>query len=114
MSARADRGHIIIRGGWVLVTAAFALGFIYLQCHNRVVETSCRLKARENARSELREELGLKQVRLEKLKSPAAIKSRIAERGLNMAPPREDQIVRVSRDGAGSPPPGTVIVSAAP
>ena len=114
MIGAGDRGHIILRGGWSLVAAAFALGFLYLHFHNQVVETSCRLKAMEANRSELREESGLKQVRLEKLKSPATIKSRIAERSLAMALPREDQIVRVRRDGAGSPPPGTVIVSAAP
>lgn len=114
MIGALERGHIVIRGGWSLVAAAFALGFVYLHCHNQVVEASCRLKAMEAARSDLREEAGLKQVRQEKLKSPAAIKSRLAERGLNMALPREDQIVRIRRDGAGSPPPGTVIVSAAP
>ena len=56
MIGAINRGHIVIRGGWSLVAAAFALGFVYLHCHNQVVEASCRLKAMEAARSDLREE----------------------------------------------------------
>jgi len=108
-----DRGHLVIRGGWMLVAAGFVLGFLYLRYHNRVVEASCRLKAEEISRAELREEAGMMQVNLEKMRSPAAIKARLAERGLAMALPREDQIVRVKRGSAGVAAAAPVILSAA-
>jgi hypothetical protein len=108
-----DHGHIVIRGGWVLVAAGFVLGFLYLRYHNQVVEASCRLKEQEAYRTELREQAELTQVHLEQLKSPGAIKSRLGERGLAMALPREDQIVRVKKDSAGVPPAAAVIASAA-
>lgn len=85
---------------WLLLAAGIFLGMGYLWFQSRVVEAGWRIRELEQRESRLLSRRTALRVERSRLESSAAIKARMEEFGIELAPPRSDQVVRVARPAA--------------
>lgn len=96
-------GFSLLKGCWMLLTLATALGMAYLWLYSQVVDVSRELEKFENELTQLRTRSAALKLQLAKLQTPAVIKSRLKEQRINLVVPQLKQIVRVRQGGVLRP-----------
>ena len=92
-----------------LIVSAFIMMMIFFAMNSRCSAISREIGQREKALQRLESELTRETTRWEEMKVPERLKVALARFGLEMDIPREDQIVRMGRNGM--PVPGQIAIA---